>query len=188
MIIPLWFPELVAKPSGNHGGKFAPVPRILIMHYTAGTSLESATAWLRTPASVASAHWILGVDGKGNQLVPNDTVAWHAGKSRWRDMVSMNHYAWGLELVNPGPCTLLNGKWYAGGKPVLLPFVGKHKNGTSAVTHWAPYPEAQIAGAVALARKLGVNEIIGHDDVAPERKIDPGPAFPMEEFRRRVFA
>lgn len=184
--IPQWLPNASRAPSGNHGGTFSALPRILTVHYTASISAAGSIAWLRTPAAQASAHVVIDQAGAVTQLVPFDLIAWHAGQSAWRDLRGMNQWSWGLELVNPGPCASVNGKYYAGGKPVPAPFLGKHRNG-GPWGAWCPFPEAQLAAAVSVARILQVQEIVGHDDIAPGRKWDPGPAFPMDEFKKRVF-
>jgi N-acetylmuramoyl-L-alanine amidase len=155
------------------------------MHYTASGSTAGAISWLHTPASKASAHVVIAPDGAVTQLVPFDTVAWHAGKSELRDLRGLNAYSWGIELVNPGPCQMVNMRWFAGGHLVPMPYLGKHKHG-GPWTAWVPYPEAQVSAAVALVRWLGASEIVGHDDIAPGRKYDPGPAFPMDSFVARV--
>jgi N-acetylmuramoyl-L-alanine amidase len=178
------YPGAIQAPSGNHGGRFGETPRIVVMHYTASTSTAGSVAWLRTPASKASAHVVIAQDGTVTQLVPFDLVAWHAGKSELRDLRGLNLYSWGIELTNPGPCQKVNHKWYAGGHLVPKPYLGKHKHG-GPWEAWAPFPEAQLAAAVALVRWLGAQEVVGHDDIAPGRKYDPGPAFPMDAFIAR---
>lgn len=157
------------------------------MHYTASAGAEPAIAWLRTPASEASAHVVISPDGTITQLVPFDTVAWHAGKSALRDLRGLNAYAWGIELVNAGPCQRVNGTWYAGGRPVPQPVMAKHKSGGPWIA-WAPYTEAQLEAATLVVSMLGAREVVGHDDIAPGRKFDPGPAFDWFSFCARMNA
>lgn len=179
------YPPATQAPSGNHGPKFAKTPTIVVMHYTANSSAAAAVAWLRTPASGVSAHVVIDQLGRVTQLVPFDTVARHAGKSELRDLRGLNAYSWGIELVNPGPAQRVGSRWYAGGHLCPNPVMTKHKHG-GPWEAWAPFPEAQLAAAVELVRFLGAPEIVGHDDIAPGRKFDPGPAFPMAEFCARV--
>lgn len=169
-------------PAPDIGGPLA--PEIVVVHYTASASAASAVAWLsHADKTYVSAHVVIDKDGTLTQLVPFTRVAWHAGESTWEGRPYCNRYAVGIELVNRGP--------------VLPTFAGPairaaHKNDpTKTVRLWEAYPDAQIEALVDLCRTLrytyGVREIVGHDDVAPRRKQDPGPAFPMELVQRRVF-
>jgi N-acetylmuramoyl-L-alanine amidase len=187
-----WIPGVKMYPSGNHGGSFSPASKILVVHYTAATSAQGSIAWLRTPASKASAHVVISPEGETVQLVPLTLIAWHAGKSSLArpggpPLVGLNAYSWGMELVNPGPCVQVNGQYFSGGHTCPNPVAAVHANG-GPWTHWAPYPEAQYQAAVAFAKALpGLEEITGHDVIAPGRKWDPGPAWDMEKFRKDVF-
>lgn len=180
--------------TANMGGTLK--PRFAIVHYTAGPSIESAIAAFtrEKKRNNVSAHIIVGRGGEIVQLVPFDRVAWHAGRSRWRHggrvYVGLNAHAVGIELVNAGPLTpLSNGVWrswwgrhYAEEEVVRA----RHKHGGS-YDAWMRYPAPQVQAALNAVRALvgayGLLDVIGHDDVAPGRKLDPGPAFPMDEFR-----
>jgi N-acetylmuramoyl-L-alanine amidase len=161
----------------------------LVMHYTAGSSLSGAVETLANAAVKASAHLVIDRDGSIVQIVPFDRVAWHAGKSRWHGLSGLNAHSIGIELVNAGKLERQNGHWRAWfGKTyddddVL---VATHKHETTA-TGWHIYPEAQLAATVEVAQLLvdryGLRDVIGHDDIAPGRKADPGPAFPLEQVR-----
>jgi N-acetylmuramoyl-L-alanine amidase len=172
-------------PSPNHGSILAK-PKFIVLHFTAGSSLASSTQWLCSARSKASAHVIVGKDGTVNQLVPFNAIAWHAGESVWRGFTGLNKYAIGIELDNMGP--LVKGpdgslRSVPGG-PVVQPedaFYGAHKNG-GAFRWWDKYPQAQLdklARVVADVCKEfpSITEIVGHDDIAPKRKVDVGPAF-----------
>ncbi len=165
----------------------------LVMHFTAGRSAESSVKWLTKPEAKASTHLIIGRDGSITQLVPFDRIAWHAGRSRWGNRVGLNRYSIGIELDNAGRLTRSGNQWKAwfgrqyAEEEVL---VAVHKNETTA-TGWHTYTEEQLEAALEVSSLLvdhyGLQDIIGHDDIAPGRKNDPGPAFPMDHFRARIF-
>lgn len=167
-------------------------PSLLVMHYTAGGSAQESINWLANKMAKASAHLVIGRDGSVVQMVPFDRVAWHAGISQWKGVRGLNYKSIGIEMDNAGKLTRKGNNWatYTG---KLVPsadvIVLKHRN-ESTTAGWAKYPEEQIRAAEAVARALvrayGLREIVGHDDIAPARKTDPGPAFPMDEFRRNV--
>jgi len=183
------------RKSPNHGG--ALTPSFLVMHYTAGRSADSSAGWLCDPRAKASAHLVIGKDGKIIQLVPFNVVAWHAGASSWNDgskeLVGMNKYSLGIELDNPGRLVRKGGRWRSlllgrdyDDKDVLE---ATHKHET-APAGWYVYPQAQLDAAIEVATLLfeqyGLKDVVGHDDIAPARKADPGPAFPMDSFRARL--
>lgn len=180
------------RASPNIGGALK--PDYLVMHYTAADSAAGAIAWLCNPAAKASAHLVIDQAGVVTQLVPLDRVAWHAGISAWAGRNGCNAFTIGIELANAGPLkTLANGKYVSevGGKitPASQVVLAAHKNG-GPVRPWQNYPPAQLAAAIEVARALvaayGLRDVIGHEDIAPARKTDPGPAFPMPAFRARV--
>jgi N-acetylmuramoyl-L-alanine amidase len=184
-------------PSPYVSGGFAEGhPRILVMHFTYGGSAESTADWFRSPDNNgSSAHLVLDRDGTPIQCVRFDTVAWHAGASALGALVGLNRYALGIELANWGYLRRSGGGWSSyTGKPIASPVLAVHKNGNpdGSVTPigWEPYPDAQFDAAVAIAARLaktyGITRIVGHDDIAPDRKWDPGPAFDMMRFRQLV--
>ena len=178
--------------SPHVGGQIA--PRFIVIHYTGGQSAEAAIAWMTDPKSKASAHLVVGRDGSVAQLVPFDRQAYHTGPSQWKGISGIARYSLGIELDNPGPLSEIGGRWKAtfgkvyGNEQVLR---ASHKNGGS-FTAWHTYTSVQIGVAVAVARAIireyRIEEILGHDDISPGRKWDPGPAFPLEQFRERAFA
>ncbi len=175
--------------SPNQGAELKK-PRYLVMHYTAGRSAESSLAWLCDPAARASAHLLIGRDGEITQLVEFNRVAWHAGESRWQGLVGLNNYALGIEIDNAGVLDPIGDgswkAWFGGSYPAHEVLVAKHKFDT-VERGWHIYTEPQLRSAVATAAALvehyGLLDVIGHDDIAPSRKKDPGPAFPMESVR-----
>ena len=162
------------------------------MHYTAGRSAASSINWLTNADAKASAHLVIGRDGSITQLVPFNRIAWHAGTSRWEGLTGMNSHSIGIELDNAGILTRQGGKWKAwfGGEYVdedVVEAVHKHE---SQMRGWHGYTEDQIGSTLEVGRLLvkhyKLKDVIGHDDIAPGRKQDPGPAFPIESFRAAV--
>lgn len=180
--------EFVRSP--NIGGRMR--PQYLVMHYTAGRSARSSINWLTNRQSKASAHLVIGRDGTVTQLVPFNKVAWHAGLSRWEGLVGLNAHSIGIELDNAGPLVQQAGAWrawFGTEYPDADVIEAVHKNETEA-RGWHAYREKQIASAVAAAQaivgKYSLKDVVGHDDIAPDRRTDPGPAFPMHSFRAAV--
>lgn len=179
--------------SPNTGGKFAKTPKIVVMHFTAGSSAKSSAEWFRNPQNRnSSAHVVIERDGTVIQCVSFEKVAWHAGRSSWHGLVGLNKYSIGIELANWGYLRSASGGWATStGKRIADPFIAIHRNGNpDGSTHpigWEPYPDEQFEAARNLVEVLigsyGINEIVGHDDIAPVRKSDPGPAFNMVRFR-----
>lgn len=141
--------------------------RFLVMHYTA----EDFHSSLKTLTDEhVSAHYLLPahpplVQGKpvAFQLVPEALRAWHAGASTWRGRTNLNDTSIGIEIVNRG------------------------FNHTLLFTHWQPYTPQQIALLIPLSRDIiqryGIQptDVVGHSDIAPQRKQDPGPLFPWRQ-------
>ena len=179
--------------SPNTGGKFAKTPKIVVIHFTAGGSARSSAEWFRSPQNKnSSAHVVIERDGSVIQCVGFDRIAWHAGKSSWHGLIGLNQYSVGIELANWGYLRSATGGWVTStGARIADPFLAVHRNGNpDGSTHpigWEPYPDEQFEAArktvEALIAAYGINEIVGHDDIAPVRKSDPGPAFNMARFR-----
>jgi len=181
------------KESPNHGGAFGTgLPDTIIVHYTAGSSAESSVETLCDPKTKASAHLVIGRDGRIAQLVPFDTIAWHAGKSTYRGRVGFNKYSIGIELDNAGRLTKSGGGYNAWfGKTYAEADVVEavHRN-ESTPAYWHLYTEEQIVivheVCVNLAATYRITSILGHEEISPSRKIDPGPAFPLDKLCERV--
>jgi N-acetylmuramoyl-L-alanine amidase len=144
----------ISAPSPNFDRRNAP-PDMLILHYTGMVSGESALARLTDPAAKVSAHYMVEEDGRIFSLVAEARRAWHAGASSWRGSSDINGRSIGVEIVNPG-----------------------HEHG------YRPFPEAQINAVAELLsdirQRWTIDDafILGHSDVAPRRKQDPGELFP----------
>ena len=177
------------KDSGIFNSGF---PDTVVIHYTAAGSISSAVRTLTDPQVKASAHLVIGREGEIMQLVPFNKIAWHAGKSEYQGRKGMNHYSIGIELDNAGRLSRLEGEyvsWF--GRKYLSTHVmaATHKN-ESKNGYWHLYSEEQIDCVQRVCELLRdryeINTIVGHDDIAPGRKTDPGPAFPLDKLRQRV--
>lgn len=141
------------RPSPNHGPRHAPVD-MMIIHYTGMDSAAAALDRLCDPASEVSAHYMIDEDGAVWRLVAEDRRAWHAGRSFWAGTTDINSRSIGIELVNPG-----------------------HEHG------YRPFPDAQMTALERLAQDILTRHpirshlVLGHADVAPGRKQDPGELF-----------
>ena len=148
--------------SPNHGPRRNGLrPSLIVLHYTAMDSAEAACARLCDPAAEVSAHYLITGKGETVQLVPEDQRAWHAGAGEWRGQDDINSRSIGIELDNRG-------------------------------NH--PFSEPQMVTLETLLR--GIMErwsippegVIGHSDMAPGRKIDPGPRFDWPRLARQNLA
>ena len=164
------------------GGSPMPVRRFLVIHFTSGaTAQSSVNFWKTTEAKGASAHLAIDRDGSVIQCRPFNRTCGHAGKSKWKGFEGLNSCSIGIELANAGDNSALARKWST------LPLIqARHKNGGPLV-EWEAYPEAQVLKCIEVAKVLvaryKLDDIVGHDDIAPDRKNDPGPAFPMQRLR-----
>lgn len=185
-------PDVSFRQTPNVGGAMR--PRFVLLHYTAGRNLESSVESLCTkkPQGNASSHLVLGRDGRIVQLAAFNSVTWHAGASQWNGIDGLNHHAIGIEMDNAG---LLNREgeryvsWFGKAYPENEVRLAEHRHG-GGTKPWHHYTEAQIARALELCELLvahyGLEDVLGHEDVARGRKIDPGPAFPLAAVRSRA--
>ncbi len=173
----------------KHGGNIVG-PRFIIIHYTANDSVEKTIRVFRNYS--VSAHFIVGRDGTIVQMVNMLNQAWHAGKSvarsKWGTKhTGLNKYSIGIELVNYGykgehvPDNVDTSNWLS----------KRHKNG-GPIRKWQPYSEAQVDATIDLVESImkeyniPIENVLGHDDISPTRKVDPGPAFPMNKLKSRL--
>lgn len=181
------------QESPNRSGVFSSgQPDTIIIHYTAGSSGKSSIRTLCDPNSKASAHIVVDKDGTITQLVPFNTIAWHAGRSGYKGRTGFNKYSIGIEIDNAGPLTKTGGgfsSWFGRRYEEEDVVEAIHRN-ESASAFWHRYEEEQITAVQALCEALvdtyRVNAILGHEEIAPKRKQDPGPAFPLDQLRDRV--
>ena len=130
---------------------------MLVLHYTGMKTADEALARLCDPSAKVSAHYTVGTDGRVFFHVSEERRAWHAGVSFWAGETNVNGRSIGIELVNPG-----------------------HEFG------YVPFAQAQIAALIDLVRgilsrhPIPPNRVLGHSDVAPARKTDPGELFPWQ--------
>jgi N-acetylmuramoyl-L-alanine amidase len=151
---------IIETASPNFDERTLPVTMI-VLHYTGMVDASAALARLCDRDAKVSAHYLVDEDGTVHRLVAEDKRAWHAGASRWRRIEDVNSASIGIELVNPG-----------------------HEHG------YRDFPEAQIDALVGLVGDIkerhGVTRgnIVGHSDIAPTRKQDPGELFPWARLAR----
>jgi N-acetylmuramoyl-L-alanine amidase len=178
------------QASPNHGDVVRQL--LLIIHYSASLALEDTVSWFMNRSANASAHLLIGRDGSIVQMVPFNRVAWHAGISRWCSLESLNHYSIGIEMVNAGKLLRSAGNWVDWrGRIVpddeVVELTHKHETTPAG---WHVFTEVQmnslVEAAAALHGRYSFIDILGHDDVAPTRKLDPGPAFAFLSFRSRI--
>lgn len=181
--------------SPNQGGPFAPgLPDTIVIHYTAGANAESAIHTLCDDQreNKVSAHLVVARDGAVTQLLPFDIIGWHAGVSRWETRSGFNKYAIGIEIDNAGELYQRDGSYESWFGQLYLPeevISGVHRN-QSEISYWHRYTSEQLAvveaACAALIQRYGIQHILGHEEIAPDRKVDPGPAFPLDEMRARL--
>lgn len=145
--------EILEAPSPNHGERLLPISMI-VLHYTGMESGAAALARLRDPDAQVSAHYLIEEDGRIFRLVAEERRAWHAGRAHWRGISDVNSASIGIEIVNPG-----------------------HAFG------YRPFTPEQMSALIPLVADIkarhGITRgnVVGHSDVAPARKQDPGELF-----------
>jgi N-acetylmuramoyl-L-alanine amidase len=185
-VINHWLNAAVKLPYPE--GPSMSIRRAAVVHFTAGATAKSSVDFWRTPAAKgAEAHVIIDRDGTVYQIRAFNQKADHAGKSRWIDpntgkkYFGMNSHSIGIELANGGDSESLIKRYSK-----LPPVVAHHPNGGS-VRKWEAFPEEQICALIdvllAVKTQYNLDDITGHDFIAPERKNDPGPAFPWHRVR-----
>ena len=132
-------------------------PIYIVMHYDAASNATSAINWMTDPKSQVSAHLHISRDGAVTQLAPFNVKCWHAGVSSWKGLTGLNSHSIGIELQNTGT---------------------------------QEYTEKQINAAIEVCKAIisnySIKEIVGHNDIAPNRKPDPGKQFPWSKFKTLI--
>ena len=146
--------EIIKRESPNFSSRNGLKPSILVLHYTGMKSSDEALERLCDKRSEVSSHYVIDENGKIFQLVDENNCAWHAGVSYWRGNKNINNISIGIEIVNTG-----------------------HEFG------YVPFPQIQMESVLVLSKNIlnkynieAVN-VVGHSDVAPLRKSDPGELF-----------
>ena len=148
--------DFIDAPTPNTDARRAP-PDMILLHYTGMQTGAEALDRLRDPEARVSAHYVVEEDGRVFRLAPEERRCWHAGVSWWKGDTDINAASIGVEIVNPG-----------------------HEWGYRA------FPEVQIDAVIALIADIrsrwtiSDDRILGHSDVAPNRKTDPGERFPWK--------
>jgi N-acetylmuramoyl-L-alanine amidase len=152
--------DIIDSLSPNFDERDSPVSMV-VLHYTGMPDGPSAIAWLRNPESKVSCHYLVAEDGQILRMVPEEKRAWHAGRSYWRGLRNVNSASIGIEIVNPG-----------------------HEHG------YRPFPEEQMNSVLRLVADIVDRydipraNVVGHSDVAPARKQDPGELFDWGKLAR----
>ena len=135
--------------------------QFIVLHYTETKNLEKAIDLLTSQKRKVSCHFVVDTDGQIYNLVSESKRAWHAGESSWKGLQDMNSRSIGIEIVNQGEKKLKS------------------------------YPKVQINQLINLIHfledkfKIPFNNILGHSDIAPHRKIDPGKHFPWKKLYKK---
>ena len=152
--------EIIDSPSPNFDERDQPVTMV-VLHYTGMRDAASAIDRLRDPEAKVSCHYLVAEDGQILRMVPEEKRAWHAGRSYWRGVSNVNGTSIGIEMVNPG-----------------------HEFG------YRPFPDEQMSSVMRLVADIVDRydipraNVVGHSDVAPARKQDPGELFDWARLAR----
>lgn len=174
----------------KHDGKIGDNPDIVV-HYTVGENFEAMVGALSKPgAGGGSAHFVLGMGGELAQVETTRTRLWHAGKSRWKGRRSLNYSSVGIEVCNIGWLNKTdgNGNWWRKdtrkyNEETDNLIIGKHPNPEVRlpVCAWPQFTEKQLDNLDGIIRALhaayDIRDVVGHDDISPGRKQDPGLCF-----------
>tara|TARA_B110000438_G_C15702119_1_gene601478 strand:+ start:355 stop:1071 length:717 start_codon:yes stop_codon:yes gene_type:complete len=148
------------SPNFNKKNRSFECIKIIVIHYTGMQSERESISRLSDPKFEVSSHFVIGRNGKIYRLVKDNKIAWHAGKSCWGKYKSLNKNSIGIELVNKG-----------------------HQFG------YTSFKKKQISSLIKLCKNLikkyRIKIVVGHSDIAPLRKKDPGEKFPWEDLAKK---
>ena len=153
--------KLILSPNFSNKSRLNKNIKFVIIHYTGMQSAIESINWLKNPLSKVSCHYLIDKKGKIIQMVPENKIAWHAGKSMWKNFIDLNKKSIGIELVNKG-----------------------HRFG------YENFTVIQINSLIKLCKllkrkyKIKTENFLGHSDIAPLRKIDPGEKFPWRKLSK----
>ncbi len=150
--------RMIAHPSPNFGTRAGVAIDMIVIHYTAMNSAQEALVRLCDPEFEVSAHYLIAECGDVFQLVENEERAWHAGRGAWGNVTNVNSHSIGIELANNG----------------VTPFSEPQFNALE-----------QLLAALMATYEIPPERIIGHSDMAPDRKIDPGAKFDWHRLARQ---
>ncbi len=136
--------------------------KFLVFHYTGMKSDTEAIRRLTSPKSKVSSHYLIKRDGNIIVLVPDLYTAWHAGKSYWKNHKFLNNTSIGIEICNPGH---------------QFNYINFSKKQAKSIVELSKYLMAKY--------KIKVENVLGHSDIAPTRKKDPGEKFPWQFFAKK---
>lgn len=176
-------PRVEIGNSPNQGGTITPT--VIVLHYTAsgGADGQGDADYLSRASARASAHIVVGRNGSIDQIVPFNKKAWHAGVSSYKGRKNVNDFSIGIEIDNWG--WLKNGKSHSG---QVVPEQYRFSGTRSGHTQWEAYREEQLQAVreviQAICDTYPITDIVGHEDIAPGRKQDPGPA--LEKFMNEM--
>lgn len=176
---------------GNHTPGVTIAPRFIVVHYTVIDYAQTLHAFGPDGSKQASAHLVISRKGEVTQMVDFNLRAWHAGVSEWQGLRDLNSHSIGIELENCGFLTRQTDGRFLSDTGVKLEAAdvleARHKLPQWSARYWERYTPVQIAACENICKALvaayGIRDILGHDDIAPQRKADPGPAFPMAQVR-----
>ena len=163
--------------------------QFIVAHFTAAPA-SAAAKMFESPDAVGSVHVLIMRDGTVHQLVPFDFASRHAGVSNWKGVSGLNAYSIGIGLDNWGGLARDGSRWKSWSGEVIpterVALVGQPPTG------WEAYTPDQLRAffhvSCALRRAYPtLEELVGHEQISPQRKTDPGPAFPLAELQQRVF-
>jgi N-acetylmuramoyl-L-alanine amidase len=156
--------DFIERPSPNFDERLLPVS-LIVLHYTGMPDAEGALDRLTSPEAGVSCHYLVDEDGTVYRLVDEANRAWHAGKSRWRGIADVNSASVGIEIVNPG-----------------------HELGYRPFTEQQMEALLPLLGGIVERHNVVPANVVGHSDVAPARKQDPGELFDWARLARHGLA
>lgn len=177
---------VIYQKSPNQSGLIT--PRYLIIHATGGRSFQKSVNYLCKKSSKVSAHFVIGRGGEVAQLVDADRKAWHAGRSSWNGLKGLNSHSLGLELDNSGKLTLQeDGVYKTWFKTTVLEENVVCIDGE----YYHKYTDTQLETLYEVSKVLieeyELEDVLGHFEIAPKRKVDPYVSFNMKAFRKKLF-